>query len=768
MSSLIRLRFIHALFFGSAILFAQLLSAQCSTGNPAGCSCPGGGTTCLLLPDITAGKKSLNGTTGWTEYTQAASSPNKGLLRLDVSTPNVGWGPVETVSTNNYLCGSDTLFDFVPPSGFLCPDGSFPKRLIKQRLYQKNGNSFQFIDRDAGWMVYHPSHGHIHIEGWGLYTIRLRDVTITDTLQWPVVNSGVKVSFCLIDLTTCSGSPGDCQDANGNTLLNNNFPNYGLGGGYSCNNIKQGISVGKVDIYHQYLDESFVKIPYEACNGSYHVVVQVDPDNHFLEMNENNNWLAAPTVLTKQRTSNTNPYAYIFSKKGNTVCQGSTLQLEASGASNYVWSTGATTQKVTISQPGRYWVRATTPCGTTTSDTLDIAQSGTSAFPAITTNDTICAGERANLYASGNAHWYDAPVGGNLIFIGNNYQTGSLFNNTTFYVADQPSVLSGKLGPAATTFSGTGNYTAAKTEYLIFNAFLPFKLKKLRVDASAAGVRTIQLRDQYGHVLQQKNVTLAAGSQEITLDFFVPSGLNHQLGLSSASPVAGLYTSTTANPNIGFPFKLNSVANIVGSSFAASGDQSYPFFYDWQVEVTSEACNSGQRKPVIAYTVPAPTVAMSGLQPVYNHAAFGVQLTGSPAGGTFSGNGVVNGYFYPRVAGLGSHIITYTYNNGFCTGQTAKQTEVVLDQTLLDNGFSVQLLDHPGSHPVLWVVSNDNSVVEIVLLTNTGQTLMTMEKAVYPGGNFINIDVEKYPKAVYLLKVRHAASGKTKTLKLLN
>ena len=212
MSSKLRLRLHGFLFIITGLLFFQKSNAQCSTGNPAGCSCPGGGTTCLLLPDITAGKTSLNATTGWTEYTQAAGSPNKGLLRLDVSTPNIGWGPVETVSTNNYLCGTDTLFDFVPPSGFLCPDGSFPKRLIKQRLYQKNGNSFQFIDRDAGWMVYHPSHGHIHIEGWGLYTLRLRDLTITDTLQWPVVNSGVKVSFCLIDLTTCSGSPGDCRD----------------------------------------------------------------------------------------------------------------------------------------------------------------------------------------------------------------------------------------------------------------------------------------------------------------------------------------------------------------------------------------------------------------------------------------------------------------------------------------------------------------------------------------------------------------------------
>lgn len=226
---------------------------------------------------------------------------------------------------------------------------------------------------------------------------------------------------------------------------------------------------------------------------------------------------------------------------------------------------------------------------------------------------------------------------------------------------------------------------------------------------------------------------------------FVPSGLNHQLGLSSSSPVAGLYTSTTANPTFGFPFKLNSVANIVGSSFAA-GDKSYPFFYDWQVEVTSQACNNGQRKPVIAYTVPAPAVVMSGLQPAYNHAAFGVQLIGTPAGGTFSGNGVVNGYFYPRVAGLGSHIITYTYSNGFCTSQTAKETRVVLDETLLDNGFSVQLLDHPGSHPVLWVVSNDNSTIEIALLTNTGQTLMTMQKPCTPEATLLILTWKSIPK----------------------
>ncbi len=758
------LRAYRLVLFIAVLSAGKISNAQCSTSNPAGCSCPGGGTSCLLLPDILAGKKTLNGSAGWTEYTQAATAPNKGLLRLDVSTPNVGWGPLETIPTNNYLCGTDTLYDFVPPANFLCPDGAYPRRLIKQRLYQKNGSSFTMIERDAGWMIYHPSHGHIHIDGWGLYTLRLKDPSLTDTLKWPIVNSGIKVSFCLIDLTTCTGSGGDCVDANGNVLNNGNFPNYGLGGGYACNNIKQGISVGKVDIYHQYLDESFVKIPYEACNGSYHAVIQVDPDNHFLEMNEDNNWLAAPVSLTKQRT-NGGAYSYLFSPKGNTVCQGSSIPLTASGASNYVWSNGATTQTIHVTQAGKYWVRSTTPCGVATSDTLTIGLSGTSAYPSETREDTVCIGDRAQLYASGNAHWYDAPVGGNLVFIGNNYETGSLMATTTYYVADQPSVLAGKLGPTATAFSGAGNFSGAKSEYLIFNAFLPFKLKTLKVNASVAGIRTIQLRTQYGKLIQQKNVNLVAGEQTITVDFFVPSGLNHQLGLSTSSPVASLYKSTTTNSNIGFPFKLNTVGIIVGSS---NGDVSYPYFYDWDVEVTSVACNIGLRKAVTAYATPKPMIALSGLEPTYDHNAQAVQLIGVPSGGIFSGNGVVYDRFYPRMAGLGPHIITYTVDNGVCRSEDAKQTTVLVNESLLDNGFGMQLFNHPGPSPVLWVISTETSDLEISLMTNTGQMLQTWNRSVFPGTNLVNLDVSRFPKSVYMLQVRHLTSGKTKSVKLLN
>ncbi|MBK8611052.1 MAG: T9SS type A sorting domain-containing protein [Chitinophagaceae bacterium] len=745
----------------------QLSFAQCTETNAAGCSCPTpGSTNCLLLPDILAGKKTLNSTRGWTEYNQMISDVNKGLLRLDVSTPNVGWGPLQVSPTDDYVCGLDTLRGFFPPPNFLCPDGSYPKRLIKQKLYNKVGNNFQFILRDAGWMQFHPSHGHIHIEGWGLYTLRLKDASIADTLKWPIVNSGVKVSFCLIDLTTCSGALGDCVDANGNVLNNASFPNYALGGGYSCGATRQGISVGKVDIYGQYLDESFVKIPYEACNGNYYVMIQVDPDNHFLEMNEDNNWLSAAVPLQKQRTSNTGAYAYIFSKKGNILCTEETMELEASGASSYLWSNGATTQKTTIGQAGKYWVRATTPCGTTTSDTLNIIAAPASSIPVITKEDTICTGEKANLYASGNAHWFDAATNGNLIFIGNNFQTGSLAANTTFYVADQPSLLTGSIGPESPNFSNTGNFAAAKSDYLIFNSFIPFKLKKVTVNAATAGTRIVELRTMYGKLMMAKQVVLVAGIQEINLDFFVPAGMNLQLGLKSNSPLTGLFTSSTANANIGYPFNLESVGRIVGSSL---GDQFYPFFYNWQIEGTPQVCNAGTRKAVTAYVTQKANIGINGLADNYLHTDKAVIFTITPPGVILAaGPGIINNEFHPKLAGVGIHQFNCTYRYGNCVTNFSKIVSVNFNDAVMDDGFSIQLWNNPGKNQKLYLVTNQNSAVDIRLLSSSGQKVMQLELNAVNGSNIFNLDFSNLARGVYFIEVTLKVNNAKKMIKLIN
>ena len=117
---------------------------------------------------------------------------------------------------------------------------------------------------------------------------------------------------------------------------------------------------------------------------------------------------------------------------------------------------------------------------------------------------------------------------------------------------------------------------------------------------------------------------------------------------------------------------------------------------------------------------------------------------------------------------MGTHTITYTYNNGFCTAQDVKQVQVVLDETLLQDGFSVQVWDHAGPHPLLWIVSRDNSPVQISIMNSAGQVIQQLDKTVYPGGNFIPLDMERFSKGLYLISVRHTISGKVKSVKLVN
>lgn len=746
------------------------LNAQpCTEANPAACVCPTpGATDCYLLPDITAGKGSLNQYAGWMEFSQTIPGDNKGLIRLDVSTPNIGAGPMEIYPTNNYICGLDTLWNYPGSIGTTCPDGSEPKILIKQKIYHKIGNTFQIESHDAGWMQYHPQHGHIHIDDWGRYTLRMKDPTIADTLQWPIVSSSIKVSYCLIDLTTCSGSPGDCRDDNGNFLNNQDFPNFNLGGPYfSCGFARQGISSGHVDIYHQSIPQSYVRVPYEACNGEYFIIIKIDPDNHILEMNDNNNWLAAKVNLTQQNPAASTPYSYIFSEKGNTICPGETMKLEAAGASKYVWSTGETTQAININSPGKYWVESTTPCGTITSDTLEIIASPTSSIPEQVRADTVCTGGSANLYASGNPHWFDAPTGGNLVFVGNNFNTGPIYTSKTFYVNDQPSTLTGRIGPASFDFSGDGNYLTMRNEYLIFNAFVPFKLKTVKVRANIPGNRTFELRDIHNDVLSSLTIFLDAGEHTVPLNFFVPAGLNHQLGMNSiASNYGSLYASTTTTPNIGYPFKIDGIAKIVGSSL---GNQTYPFMYDWDIETTPQSCNlSGERAEVTATVTTAPTVTISGLAPVYLHTSSPVTITGTPPGGTFSGNGVVGNTFYPDRAGIGQHEIRYTYTMGQCGNTASWFVTVQFDSSTIFNGNTITVINNPSyNEQQLLVHSTENSRMEILLTNSLGQRIWKKTIPINNGTQYIPLDMNYLPKGIYFVQAVMLNGKLKKAIKVL-
>lgn len=95
------------------------------------------------------------------------------------------------------------------------------------------------------------------------------------------------------------------------------------------------------------------------------------------------------------------PNAQITANGPTTFCAGDSVTLTASGGTNYLWSTGASTASITVNTSGTYSVAVTNSCGT---DTSNISVSTSSAPVAQITAGgptSICPGDTVVLTASG-------------------------------------------------------------------------------------------------------------------------------------------------------------------------------------------------------------------------------------------------------------------------------------------------------------------------------------------------------------------------------
>jgi hypothetical protein len=657
----------HLLIPFLIFIFPLTGNAQCTTTNATSCVCAtSGSATCDLLPDIIVARPPLlvSGTNGIIEYSQSGNGSNNGRLRISVSTPNIGHGPLEVRTTNTYICGTDTIIGTAPAT---CPNtGLPPRQLVKQRVYHKDGNSMTYYDRDAGSMTYHPTHGHMHVDDWGVYTLRTQ-TTDPNPLNWPIIGTGAKLAFCLMDYGSCSTYNGHCVDSLGNTLTNGNFPNYGLGGGgYNCSSVVQGISSGYTDIYYQYLDGMYIDIPPGTCNGDYYIVVQLDPYDYFLEENENNNVIAVPFTLTQQVPS-ANATITSNGTSNNCTNPGVTLTANQGAGYTYLWSTGETTSSIVVNTPGSYSVSVTTPCGVATSSPfpvtfIDIAPQ--------TTHDEVCGQGSGILTANaggGIVDWFDVPSGGSSLHTGNVFNTPVVSTTTTYFAQATTTTpgFSGYNQPNDNTFGGGGYLTSS--QYLIFNALSTFTLTSVKVYAQSATNTTVELRSSTGTLINSQAVSLPSGESRITLNWNIPAGSSYRLTRSGS---AALYRN---NAGVSYPYTLPGYVSITGSS---AGSGFYYFFYDWEVNVPSVTCVS-DRSPATVTVYANPTVTFAALSEVCHNAPAFLLTGGAPSGGNYSGAGVNSNNFDPAVAGIGIHTITYSYTDGNGCSASATQNITV-------------------------------------------------------------------------------------------
>jgi hypothetical protein len=128
--------------------------------------------------------------------------------------------------------------------------------------------------------------------------------------------------------------------------------------------------------------------------------------------------------------------------------------------------------------------------------------------------------------------------------------------------------------------------------------------------------------------------------------------------------------------------------------------------------------------PVVNFTAAMPVVCLSDQQ-------FAL-TTGSPAGGTYTGTGVTAGNFDPQAAGIGSHLITYTYTDSM--GCTSSASDSVMVDACLNTGgvsaFGAKLFPNPSDGTFQLYVAQSCTAE---LVNSLGQTVEI--KALLQGNN---------------------------------
>ena len=368
----------------------------------------------------------------------------------------------------------------------------------------------------------------------------------------------------------------------------------------------------------------------------------------------------------------------------------------------------------------------------------------------VSSNVTGCAGAPVTLAANGNntLKWYSNAAATTAIATGSVITTGPVTTNTTFYVANTVSN-SPSFGGKPTAVGG--GFLANSAQWLLFDVIQTGTLNSVVVNAGGAGNRTIELRDNSNTVLNSLPVNLSSGSNTIILYFPLSPGTGYRLGLASGT--ANLYRSTQG---VTYPYPIANCVNITGSS---AGPNSYYWFYNWQV--TAEDCKSAL-VPVAVNVQPAPSVNMNALATeACNDDVF--QLSGSPAGGVFSGTGVNGTSFSAAGMATGAYTVTYTYtdNNG-CAGTDAKVVQTSECTGLTAINSSANALVFPN--PVRDQLSISGAVGYTALIYDVTGRIVASNKL---NSETSTIELSQLAKGVYTLKLMDAKGQLSLNQKLI-
>ncbi|MDG1428415.1 MAG: PKD domain-containing protein [Crocinitomicaceae bacterium] len=352
---------------------------------------------------------------------------------------------------------------------------------------------------------------------------------------------------------------------------------------------------------------------------------------------------SAGCTNTDAVTITVNPVPTVVATGATTVCAGQSGTILGSGATTYSWDNGLgtnPTQTVTPLITTVYTVTGTTSgCSSSATVTINV-----NTLPSITvasaTNPSSCGSATGSIAISGSGT-------GNITWVGPT--TGNAI------AVPMPYTITGLMAGSYSITYVDGNGCTSNTLVQLLNDPGSPSVVALGTATICAGESTT-INGTGAVTYSWDNGLGAGGSQTVspatTTTYTVTGTTAGCVGMD----VVTITVNPTSSSAQSFDICEGSSVTVGSNTYSTSGTYTDVF-------VNSVGCDS-----IVTTTVlvnPSPTVSMnpSTIDTMCLSTAQQITLVGNPAGGTFSGTGVSGGFFFPSIAGAGSHTITYSYTD---------------------------------------------------------------------------------------------------------
>ncbi|MDG1440962.1 MAG: T9SS type A sorting domain-containing protein, partial [Flavobacteriales bacterium] len=349
------------------------------------------------------------------------------------------------------------------------------------------------------------------------------------------------------------------------------------------------------------------------------------------------------------------------------ICIGSSVTLNGTGASSYIWNNSVT--NATAFSPTStftYTVTGTDTDGCENSDSLQVTVND---LPIVNAgkDTSICDNESITLTASGALTYnWDNNINNATSFtptsttlytvIGTDINGCINSDQVTITINNNPLVSLSSFTPICNANSSTvplsggvptgGNYNGLG---VLNNNFTP--------SVSGAGFHNITYTyiDTNG-CSSSDNKILVVDTNNVNISLPTFGNLcegEDSLVLNSGIPSGGFYSGNSVNNDVFYPEN--------------SGTGSFTITYSY---LEANTCLASANSIITVSTLPNTT--QDSLNPIcLNNTPFVVN-GGSPSGGIYSGNGITNGIFNPQITGIGNFNVNYTYTDSLgCVNSSA-------------------------------------------------------------------------------------------------